>query len=284
MDTDTKIIKIIEKNGVIRRRELIKRLMEDPLDDNRYSVPTINRKIRKLKNIGKILEIESDQYANYGINDLDKNATYFVLSTANDYRKFIDEILPNLKSNNEAAILATLNEIERYRGKYRLNPFQLDSVVLALDYDRPIVEKSLWILFYHLYAENGKIIKPSDTVLLIKKLNEVLSRFGLGDDYNPNIHQHCLDILGLLKDPNVVDQLIKDAKSLKQLKAVKGHYEGRFTGESIEAQRKVLFDLEVKLRKTKSDENTQIADIIVEIRSMASETVLNRSNETEGKS
>jgi len=274
MNIDTEIIEILENNGVIRRRDLIQMLMLGHPNERGYTLPTLNRKIKQLKYTGQILEIDSDQYSNYEIPTSKKRATYFVLNSVDDYRKFIDEILPHLKSNNEAAILATLNEIERYREKYRLNPTQLNSVVLALDYDHIIVEKALWILFYHLYAENGKTIKPSDTDVLIKKLKDVLSRFGGDDDFNSNIHQRCLDLLGLLKDPNVVDQLIKDTKTLKKLLAVKSHYEGRFTGESIETQKKVLFELEIELRTTKSDENTQIADIISEIRSIASGSVL----------
>jgi hypothetical protein len=275
MDTDTKIIEILEKNGAVRRRDLIQRLTEDPSDEKQYSLATINRKIRNLKKTGQIVEVEHDRYDFYEIDDQDKNATYFVLKTVNEDCVFIDGILPHLKTKDEDTILTTLNEIEGYRGKYRLNPTQLDSVVLVLDYNITIVRKALWILFYHLHEKHDRQVKPSNIEPLIKKLKSVLSRFCGNRDFNADIHQRCIDILGILKDPTVVNQLKKDAKNLEHLKAVKSHYEGRFTGESIKSQRKILFDFEIELRKTKTDENTQIADIISEIRATAAQTVLN---------
>jgi DNA-binding MarR family transcriptional regulator len=262
----------LKKNGIIRRNTLIQKLIELHKGETGYTLPTINRKIRRLEESGQIVEVPYDRYNFYGIKDLDKRATYFVLDTDDEDRRFIEEILPYLKSKDEAAILATLNEIENQRGKYYLNPEQLDLVVLALKCDnKVIVEEALGILFYHQY-KMGKQFIPHNRDLLIKNLNLVLSKFCDRDDFDANILQHCLDILGLLKDPSVVDQLIKDSKSLKKLSAVKGRYEGRFTGESIKAKKKLLFDLEIKLRKTKSDEDTQIANILSDIRKRAAET------------
>jgi hypothetical protein len=275
MDTDTKIIEILKQNGVVRRRDLIQKLMEDPLEVDLVSLATINRNIKKLKKSAHIVEVDHARYDFYRIDDQDKNATYFVLKTVDDDCIFIDGILPHLKATDEDVILTTLNEIEGYRGKYHLTPTQLDSVVLTLDYNITIVRKALWILFYHVHQETNYQIIPSNTELLINKLKHVLSRFCGNRDFDINIHSRCIDILGILKDPNVVNQLIKDAKNLDHLKLVKGHYEGRFTSESIKTQRKVLFDFEVKLRKTKTDENSQIADIISEIRATAAQTVLN---------
>jgi DNA-binding transcriptional ArsR family regulator len=280
MDIDTEIVKMIQTSGKIRRNELVNAILslnEQHPSERGLTKPTIDRHIKYLLRANSIIKIKFEQFSNYDVSDTDKNATYYALKNIYDYRIFIDEILPRLSSGDEATILTTLNEIERHRGRYRLSPKQLNSVVLALSYDKVIVEKALWILFYHLYDVKGKEVKPANIELFVKKLNELLSRFGENENFDANIYQRSLDILGLLQDPTVVTQLIKETKSLKQLMKAKDRYLGRFTADSIESQKKTLFDLEVDLRKTKSEETSKIADILVEIRTMAADYVYNRS-------
>jgi hypothetical protein len=282
-DIKNEIINYLEENYAVRTMELIEEIKkkhtnEKGLVERGFNDKSFYRKIRELKDNGQILEVEPDQYDIYGIKDPDKRSKYLVSNIVDDRRKFIDRILPLLKSKNEGDILSTLDEINRYRGKYHLNSSQLTKVIFALQSANiTIVNKALWILFYYIY--NQKII-PSDTDLLIKNTKDVLFRFCRNDVINGNIHQYCLNILGMMKDPAVVDQLIYDANNLERLQTVAGLYREKFTAESIEMQREILFEFERKLRKTKPiAENTQIADIISDIRTQATITVISPQQE-----
>jgi hypothetical protein len=282
-DIKNEIISYLDEHYSVRTTVLIDAIKRDHTSDENliergYNVKSLYGKIRKLKEEGIILEIESDQFPLYGIKDPDKRAIYLVLKIVDERRKFIDGILPFLKSKNEGNIISALEEINRYRGKYHLNSSQLTQVIFALrSANITIINKALWILFY--YIHNQKIM-PSDTDLLIKNTKDVLFRFCRGDVINGNIHQYCLNILGMMKDRAVVDQLIYDAKNLERLQKVAGLYRDEFTAESIEMQRKILFEFERKLRNTKPiAENTQIADIISDIRTQATITVISPQKE-----
>ena len=287
-DIKNEIVAYLDENYAVRTMELIEEIKkkhtnEKGLVERGFNDKSFYRKIKELKDNGEILEIESDQYNIYGIKDSDKRAIYLVLKTVDGRRKFIDRILPLLKSKNEGDLVSTLDEINRYRGKYHLNYTQLTKVVFALQsVNINIVEKTLSILFY--YMENQKII-PSDTDLLRENVKIVISRFCRNDTIYSNIYHYCLYILGILKDSGVVDQLLYDASNLTRLTKVAGFYKNDFTAESIEMQREVLFEFERELRTKKSKksaENIQIANIISEIRTQAAMTVISPQKENGG--
>jgi len=279
------IIAYLDEHYAVRTSVLIEEVKkihtsDKNLTERGFNEKSLYRKISEFKKDGIILEVTSNQYSIYGIKDPDKRAIYLVLKMVDDRRQFLDRILPLLKLKDEGDIIATLDEINRYRGKYHLNSSQLTKVIFALQSpNTAIIEKALWILFY--YINSQKII-PSDTDLLIKKVKDVLSRFCRGDEINPNVHQYCLFILGMMKDPSVVEQLLYDANNLEKLQKVAGQYRQDLTAESIEKQREILFEFERKLRKTKSTENIEIANIISEIRTQATITVISPQKENEG--
>lgn len=284
MKIDTEIINMLESSGIMRRRTLIKKLIELHLSERGYTKPTINRQIAQLRKRGYILAIKNDQFAEYGIEDPDENAVYLALKKADERREFIDGILPLLELKDEGDIIATLDEIDRYRGEYHLNPKQLNQVIATLKSKNvKIVEKTLWIFYYYM---NQLKVYPSDIDLLKECLKKVLFRFCRDKDIiNPNIHQGALILLGILKDPVVVDQLMFDAQNLERLTQASGRYREPLLAAVIEAQRAPLFEFERKLRKTKSDksnENSKIADIISEIRSQAAFKILSPPDEKWG--
>ncbi|MGD0080916.1 MAG: hypothetical protein ABSB80_09755 [Methanoregula sp.] len=274
---------MLESSGMVRRRALIKKLTELHPDERGYTIPTINRQIAHLRKRGLILAIKNDQFADYGIEDPDENAVYLVLKKADERREFIDSILPLLELKDEGDIIATLDEIDRYRGEYHLNSNQLNQVISALKSKNvKIVEKTLWIFYYYMSTLN---VNPSDIDLLKESLKKVLFRFCRDKIVSPNIHHGALVLLGILKDPAVVDQLMFDAQNLERLTQVSGRYHEPLLAAAIEAQRAPLFEFERKLRKTKSDksvENSKIADLISEIRSQAAFRVLSSPDEKWG--
>jgi hypothetical protein len=280
-DIKNEILAYLEKNYAVRTVELIEEIKKKHTDEKGlvargYNEKSLYRKIKELKREGLILEISFDHYSDFGIQDPDRRSKYLVLKKVNERRKFIDGILIFLKSKDEGDILSALDEIDRYREKYRLNPEQLTQVIIALNSTNiKIVEKSLWIFYYYM---NTLKIPPSDTNLLSTKLKKVLLRFCRAEIISGNIHYYSLLILGILKDPAVVDQLMYDAKSLERLIAVSGQYREPLVAEAIEAQRTPLFEFERKLRKT----NPQIAEMISEIRSQATFRVLSPQTENEG--
>ena len=285
---EKEIVDYLEENYTVRTSDLIETIQKKHTTtqnfiERGFNEKSLYRKIRKLKDDGLILEIAPDQFSIYGIQDSDKRAKYLVLKKVDERRKFIDGILLFLKSKDEGDVIAALDEIDRYRGRNHLNSKQLTQVVIALkSTNTRIIEKSLWIFYY--YMNNLKIL-PSDINLLREQLKKVLYRFCRDEIISGNIHHYCLIILGMLKDPAVVDQLMYDAKSLKRLTAVSGRYREPLIANAIEAQRATLFEFERKLRKTKSNksvDHSQIADIISEIRSQAANTVLSPLTENEG--
>jgi hypothetical protein len=283
MNIDTEIIDMLESSGMMRRRDLIKKLNELHLNIRGYTITTINRRIAQLRKRGLILPIRNDQFADYGIVDSNENAVYLVLKQADERREFVDSILPLLELNDEGDIIAALDEIDRYRGEYHLNSKQLNQVISALDSKNvKIVEKTVWIFYY--YMSSLKVY-PSDINLLKKNLKKVLFRFCRPDIVSPNIHQMVLILFGLLKDPIVVDQLMFDAQNLSRLTQVSGRYREPLLAAVIESQRAPLFEFERSLRKStpdKSEENSKIADLISEIRSQAAFKVLSPPDEKWG--
>jgi hypothetical protein len=279
MTIDTNILDTLHSSGITRRRELIRKLQEGTPSEKPQSPITINRHIAQLKKHGSILAIERKQFEDYGITDPDKNAVYYVLKNEDERRQFIDKILPLLTSNDDGDIIATLDEIDRYRGEYHLNSKQLTQVIVALESTNVrIVEKALWIIFF--YVNNLKIL-PSDIDLLKKSLKTILLRFCHEEIISPTIHHQTLLILGILKDPEVVEQLMDDARNLGRLNQVSGRYREPLLAEVIESQRITLFEFERKLRKSSPDplsDNSKIADIISEIRSQAAFKVLTPSD------
>jgi hypothetical protein len=275
MAIDTNILDVLRSSGITRRRELIRKLQEGTSTEQVPSLITINRHITQLKNSGLILAIGPEQFEDYGIFDTDKNAIYFVLKDQDERRSFVDKILPLLDSKEEGDIIATLDEIDRYRGEYHLNSKQLAQVIVALKSTNVrIVEKTLWIMFY--YMNNLKIF-PSDIDELKESLKKILSRFCHKEIISPNIHHQTLLILGILRDPAVVEQLMYDARNLERLNQVSGRYREPLLAEVIESQRTILFEFERKLRKSTSNSSpdaSKIADIISEIRSQAALKVL----------
>ncbi len=279
-DIKNEILAYLEENYAVRTTELIEEIKKkhtslEGLVDRGFNEKSFYRKIKEMKEDGQILEIESGFYDIYGIKDPDARSKYLVSKIVDERRKHIDQILPYLKSKDPGDVIVTLDEIDRYRGKYHLNSTQLNEVIHGLDYDITIAEKTVWILYY--YMGNQKIF-PSNHDLLIKKLRSALIRFCRTDVTRPNILQYLLYLLGMLKDPSVVEQLIFDAKSLERLIRVSGLYRNKDTAEPIEMQRDVLFEFERKLRKTKSAENSEIANIISEIRTQAASLLLSPQN------
>jgi hypothetical protein len=280
---ETEIIKILtQKSNPIRTTVIVKRTRENHLKELGFSNATIYRKIGKLKNQKKILEIGDSEYKRYGIEDPDKRAKYLILPEFNERAQHIDEILKFLKNGDNSDAISVFDELDRYTPRYHLTPSQLDKIVSVLKQDSDVVQRAIWILHRHITSFR---IAPTNKKSLLENTKRILEKIDSNPE-NLTIQRDCLEILGMWNDPYIVEQLKKDASELAKLQKVKNYYESHYVAKVIEKERDSLFHFVRQLRKLQADpeinkNNRAIADIVKDIQSHATNFVIYPQEDSE---
>lgn len=262
MDIDTEIIRLLETNGRMRRRDLIKELQKQHLSETGYSKPNLDRKIGQLVRLGKIAVISAKDFKTYAIEDPDTRATYLIAHETVERKSHFDTVIKDLHSQNPGEIRTALLEISLYKHRLFLDPKQLDSIVSVLGSDQTNTDYALQIIEEAVIQKN---VLPSKSKQLIERLKRVLKVFG-GSKTNRIIVRRAVHLLGKLGDDAVIDQLEIDAPLFDDDKVNINEYCYPILIPVIERNRTRLYEMEKAFMREGSD---QAARSIFRIRQYA---------------
>lgn len=207
MPIDTDILALLDRRAIIRRRDLIRHLMETHRGGPGYSKPAIDERITALVEDGRIVPVPDADLAAFGISDAGKNASYIISLQAFERKWQFDRMITDIPSGNGDDSAAALHEVLLYKSVYRLTPAQLDMIVPALDQEYRVAYLALQCL-YSAAVRRGDL--PADTAVLTQKLRHLLERFR-GDETNRPAIRHAVHLLARLGDEAVIGQLVYDA-------------------------------------------------------------------------
>jgi len=262
MNIDTEIIRLLEKNGRMRRRDLIEELQKQHSSDTGYSKPNLDRRIGQLVRLGKIAIIDAEDFKTYAIDDPDTRATYLIARETVERKSHFDTVIKDLHSENPGEIKTALLEISLYENKLFLDSKQLDSIVSVLGSDQTNTDYALQIIEEAVIKKN---VLPSKSKHLTDKLKKVLKVFG-GNKENRTIIRRAVHLLGKLGDDAVIDQLKNDAPLFDADKVRIEEYCFPVLIPVIEQNRTRLYEMEKAFMK---EGNEQAARSIFRIRQYA---------------
>lgn len=263
-DFDSEVGLIIQKNGPIRRRNLIESLMKKHKKERGYSKKSIERKIDKMADIGILKIVKPENFAKFGIKETDSRATYLILKQTSEIKKHLDDIFKFFEEGNIEDKYSVIAEIFSYEHVYVLDTLQLDIIAENLDVeDVELNYKSLILLYKHVIE---KEIKPANEDKYLSALKRLLARYPLPPQKRPTLRGYILALLGHSNDKIVVDQLITDSVEIEDISSVEDEYETLFTANVIENHRTELFKQVLKLKKEGKAKN---ADVIERIKHRA---------------
>ncbi|UGV41608.1 hypothetical protein J7W08_04800 [Methanococcoides orientis] len=252
MNFEKEVTDYLSEKGYVRREKLIEDLIEKHSGDRGYSKPTIDRKLNKMIESKIILNPNYDELGKYNIEETDKRASYLIFTDTLKLKKHLDEILELLKSEDDIDKRLALKEIEYYKKKYVLDGSQLDSIIQNLDgEDQELIYELLLIIFDHIV---NKKIKPLNEPDLLIKLRFLLKQKFKVPPTHGSPKKYIIRLLGYYDDELVIEQLIKDAKTVKDLSSDRSCYTVNETSNVIEKHRTELFNLQRELAKEGKDE------------------------------
>ncbi|APH38234.1 hypothetical protein [Methanohalophilus halophilus] len=220
-DFEEEVVQYLNKNGKMRREQLIKVLIEahtqtnekgDKFVDGGYSKPTINRKLGDMLGSGKIIRLNYHQLKNYGFSEDDGRATYLFTEEGLRLKTHIDEVLKLLASDDEIDKQIALKELNRYSEIYSFDETQLDLIVQNLASKNAELTNKFLTTLKNYIINRGK--EPTDKKALLNALKIVLEKHGEPAGKNKVTREVAILLLSHYKDEYVLDQLIKDANAL----------------------------------------------------------------------
>ena len=266
MDIENQILEYLLKHGVVRTPKLIEDIMKQHEEVRGYSRKTIYRHVEQLIKKKKVTKLSNKDYTSFGIPESNNRVTYIVLTTTASRKDHVDRVLNLLKSKNIDEVKSAIDEIDRYKDKYLLNPAQLDRIVDALSPNLEISHIAISVLYLYILKKD---IKPISTENMLKRLRELCDDCLSEDSSNAkNIRAMAIRILGLYHDDWIVKQLQKDAKSFDPPSQLLNYYKSKYTARIIEAHRTTLFSFSQSLKKQQKND---VASVIDEIRNYATE-------------
>lgn len=248
---DTEVKRILAEKGYVRRRQLIKDLMEIHKNERGYSLKSINRKLDNLINQGAIIRLKYPDFAKLGIEDTDKRASYLTLKDISKIKEHMDKILERLGSEEPTKQKMALKEIARYEQTYVLTPKQLDLVVTQFDknidngnIDDELADKLLLLLDRYILKKD---IEPTNKTKIIDLLVKLLGKYPVPVSTHVNLRTHIIYLLRHYGHKAVIERFIKDAKTLQDPFSVEDVYNTEYTANLIEEHREELYRLEEEL-------------------------------------
>jgi hypothetical protein len=229
-----------------------------------YSEASINRKLAKMHSKDLIYtEKDPEVLAKFGIEKKADNASYVFAKNSFEIFKHLDYVFDKYKEGNIITKKTALVEIKRYDMIYYFSPSHLDILVLDLDKeDVSLIDSLLEILYNQIVNKENDL---GDKETFLEKLRNLLKTHQEEHKKYSMIRRRIIWLLGYYNDKAVLEQLKADIDA-GRLSETKDDYLGRFTARVIEDGRTELFNLEICLRK---EGNTEVADILVEIRNQA---------------
>lgn len=207
MPRDTDIIALLDRRTVIRRRDLIRHLMETHRGESGYGKQEVDRRITALVEDGRIVTVPDRELAAFGISDTGKNASYVISRQSFERKWQFDRMITEIPSLSGDDSAAALHEVLLHKSVYRLTPAQLDMIVPTLDQEFRVAYLALQCL-HSAAVRKGDL--PVDTAVLTQKLRHLLERFRDDETNRPAI-RHAVHLLACLGDEAVIGQLAFDA-------------------------------------------------------------------------
>lgn len=250
---DTEVFNYLDANGHIRRRQLVKYLMDLHSDERGYSQKSIDRKLGILVKTKQIIILkQQDDLESYGIEKEAGNASYLVSKRTNEIKGYLNNLIEHLKSDDDVKKKEVLVEIENYKKMYVLDPVQLDLLVQSLDTDNKDIIDHIIRILYSYVGERGK--EPKNKDLFINHLNNLVKKYPKHINNNDHLRTALIHLLGYYNDNCVIEQFVQDVNILENPFSVQHDYESKYTANIIESNRQLIFDLITKLRRENKDE------------------------------
>lgn len=265
-DFDTEVKQYLTQKGYVRRKKLIDDLEKKHKDKGGYSPKSINRKLDNLIKRGIIIRLESSDLGKLGIEDTDGRAIYLTLKNVSKIKEHMDKVLERLGSNEPMKQKMALKEIARYEQTYVLTPIQLDQVVSHFDenidpvtIDNELADKLLLLLDTYILKKD---IEPTDKKKTITLLVKLLDKYPVPVSTQVSLRTHLIHLLGHYGHKAVIEQFIKDAKTLQNPFSVENDYNTEYTANLIEEHREELYELEEELAIEGKDNASQFVSNI----------------------
>lgn len=252
IDIDTEIKEYIAEIGFVRRRQLVKYLIDNNPNKRGYSTRTINRKIDQMINSGILIKLKINDLKNFGVEESDERSIYLTLKSSSEIKNHLDRVFSLLKSGEEKDKKTVLDEINLYKKRYVLNPNQLDILVSNLISEDDELINKIRMIIYHYVTE--KQIEPNNKKYFVEILRKLLERYPEPDIPYKNLRTDIIYLLGYYNDRTVIDQLIKDTNTVKNLDSIEKDYSSKFTSTIIEEHREELFDFINEVRREGKEE------------------------------
>lgn len=250
---DTEVLNYLDAKGYIRRRQLVKDLIDLHPDERGYSQKSIDRKLGILVKTGQIVILKQQaDLENYGIKKEAGNASYLISKRTTEIKEYLNNVIELLKSDDDIEKKEALVEIENYKEMYVLDPVQLDLMVQNLDTDNKDLINHIIRILYSYIDKRGK--QPKNKDLFINHLANLVTKYPKHINNNDHLRTALIHLLGYYNDNCVIEQFIQDANTLENPFSVLHDYESKYTANIIESNRQLIFDLITKLRREDKDE------------------------------
>lgn len=260
---DRVVLNYLDATGHIRRRDLVKYLMDLHPDEYGYSKKSIDRKLASLVKTGDIVILkQQDELERYGIEKEAANASYLISKRTSNTKKYLNNVIELLKSGDDVEKKEALVEIENYKEMYVLDPVQLDLLVQNLKTDNKDLINHIIGILYSYIDERGK--EPQNKDLFINRLKSLVKK------YPKNVYDQLrirlIHLLGYYNDSCVIKQFLHDVDNLDISSSLTWAYSSKYTAKIIESNKQRVFDFIIKLRKEDKDD---VANFVSHIRDEA---------------
>lgn len=254
----------LNKNGKMRREQLINALMEAHTQTNKkghtsieggYSKITINRALKKMIASDKLRSLDYKEMKQYGFQETDKRSKYLFTPEGLNLKNHIDKVLKILIIGDEIDKQMALKEINRYEKLYSFDESQLDLIVKNLTSANAELTNQFLITLIKNIINKGT--EPEDKNALLTALKEVLNKYSEPTGKNKVIRNTTIRLLSHYKDEAIIDQLIKDATTLDNPLEVEEDYDPSSIAEIIINNPSILFDTERQLKREGKHDSAQ---------------------------
>ena len=269
IDFDIEVQNVLQINPIVRKEELIQYLV----DKTKISRRTVERRVKNTLKEGKIVKIQSNEFERYGIENTNKRAVYIALKEATDMKAYVDAIFKLLKSKDADDLKLGVRKLRDYQftyfRRYFIDRRQLNVLTDVLEKsmvdvnlnDDELRNTLLMILFNEITTNH---IQPSNKEKFLTTLRQLLDKYPTREFYNKpnNPIPNIIQILGIYRDPKVVERLKEDITTCDQqaLRSVGVVYGNKFTAKIIEDSKTDILEFERKLQKESKREILDFLD------------------------
>lgn len=267
------ILALLHTQGITSETEVLTALSPPNVPKTeRLAAITIKRAIKELAETGEIIKLRNDKLRECGIIQKDKRVVYLALKKSEREQRLTTKLLNTLGSKDKTERLIALREL-RDKAHFQLMPQHLALFITLLheekNWESDECNFSLEVLKNHI--QRGILPPQQHGYTLTADIEQQIKKSKIND----NLFEKLLEILGFLHDKrivNIIDYLAGNNLLLQyKEKLHKWQVSGAITDNDEE-----IMDLQLKYKK-----QTEIEQVIYEIRKRASEQYLSYKNSLE---